>query len=111
MRRLTEILAFPKAWYRRSIVRRLFLGDLTSSTAYSEGEGSSPPSSLEEDLLLPGHRAHPRLVFYLKFLEIISHTLYIYIHIYYKHNFYKYLFKNKILLIKHMFILFYIFNF
>lgn len=29
MRRLTEILAFPKAWYRHSIVRRLFLGDLS----------------------------------------------------------------------------------
>ncbi|XP_054742980.1 bridge-like lipid transfer protein family member 1 isoform X5 [Anastrepha obliqua] len=29
MRRLTEILAFPKAWYRRRIVRRLFLGDLS----------------------------------------------------------------------------------
>ncbi|CAG0892323.1 unnamed protein product, partial [Cyprideis torosa] len=29
MRRLTEILAFPKAWYRRKIVRRLFLGDTT----------------------------------------------------------------------------------
>ena len=28
MRRLAEILAFPKAWYRRTIVRRLFLGDL-----------------------------------------------------------------------------------
>ncbi|XP_055600491.1 bridge-like lipid transfer protein family member 1 isoform X3 [Uranotaenia lowii] len=28
MRRLTEILAFPKAWYRRSIVRRMFLGDM-----------------------------------------------------------------------------------
>ncbi|XP_065578984.1 bridge-like lipid transfer protein family member 1 isoform X2 [Artemia franciscana] len=27
MRRLPEILAFPKAWYRRSIVRRVFLGD------------------------------------------------------------------------------------
>ncbi len=31
MRRLTEILAFPKAWYRRRIVRRLFLGDLSVS--------------------------------------------------------------------------------
>nr|XP_022901618.1 uncharacterized protein KIAA1109 isoform X2 [Onthophagus taurus] len=31
MRRLTEILAFPKAWYRRSIVRRMFLGDLSMS--------------------------------------------------------------------------------
>ncbi|XP_063358209.1 bridge-like lipid transfer protein family member 1 [Cydia amplana] len=28
MRRLGEILAFPKAWYRRTIVRRMFLGDL-----------------------------------------------------------------------------------
>lgn len=36
MRRLTEILAFPKAWYRRSIVRRMFLGDLSMSTTYSE---------------------------------------------------------------------------
>jgi hypothetical protein len=40
MRRLTEILAFPKAWYRRSIVRRLFLGDLSSGTAYPEEDGS-----------------------------------------------------------------------
>lgn len=29
MRRLTEILAFPKAWYRRRIVRRFFLGDIS----------------------------------------------------------------------------------
>lgn len=29
MRRLTEILAFPKAWYRRNIMRRIFLGDLS----------------------------------------------------------------------------------
>ncbi|XP_064637366.1 bridge-like lipid transfer protein family member 1 isoform X3 [Lineus longissimus] len=27
MRRLPEILAFPKAWYRRSLARRLFLGE------------------------------------------------------------------------------------
>ena len=27
MRRLTELLAFPKAWYRKKIVRRLFLGE------------------------------------------------------------------------------------
>ena len=26
MRRLTEILIFPRAWYRRNLVRRLFLG-------------------------------------------------------------------------------------
>jgi hypothetical protein len=29
MRRLTEILAFPKAWFRRNIIRRMFLGDLS----------------------------------------------------------------------------------
>lgn len=50
MRRLTEILAFPKAWYRRSIVRRLFLGDLSSGTAYSEGDGS-PPLNQEEAVM------------------------------------------------------------
>ncbi|GLG98161.1 Uncharacterized protein GBIM_04764 [Gryllus bimaculatus] len=48
MRRLTEILAFPKAWYRRSIVRRLFLGDLSISAAYSEGE-ETPPTSPDDD--------------------------------------------------------------
>lgn len=47
MRRLTEILAFPKAWYRRSIVRRLFLGDLSSGALYSEGDGS--PSLNQEE--------------------------------------------------------------
>lgn len=39
MRRLTEILAFPKAWYRRSIVRRLFLGDLSTASVYGEEAG------------------------------------------------------------------------
>ncbi|XP_059485480.1 bridge-like lipid transfer protein family member 1 isoform X2 [Neocloeon triangulifer] len=48
MRRLTEILAFPKAWYRRSIVRRLFLGDLSMSAMYNEGD-DSPPSSFDEE--------------------------------------------------------------
>lgn len=38
MRRLTEILAFPKAWYRRSIVRRMFLGDLSMSAPLDEEE-------------------------------------------------------------------------
>lgn len=49
MRRLTEILAFPKAWYRRSIVRRLFLGDLSSGLAYSEGDAS--PNNKEEAVM------------------------------------------------------------
>ena len=30
MRRLTEILALPKAWYRRTLARRLFLGEETA---------------------------------------------------------------------------------
>ena len=50
MRRLTEILAFPKAWYRRSIVRRLFLGDLSTGFAYSEGDGT-PPLNQEEAVM------------------------------------------------------------
>ncbi|XP_060534290.1 bridge-like lipid transfer protein family member 1 [Cylas formicarius] len=54
MRRLTEILAFPKAWYRRSIVRRMFLGDLSMSAMYSEDEdvtssGASPGTSRNHD--------------------------------------------------------------
>lgn len=40
MRRLTEILAFPKAWYRRRIVRRLFLGDLSVPQS-SAGDASA----------------------------------------------------------------------
>lgn len=51
MRRLTEILAFPKAWYRRTIVRRMFLGELNVSAIYSEG-GDSSPTSLEEETAL-----------------------------------------------------------
>ena len=30
MRRLSEILALPKAWYRRSLARRMFLGEETA---------------------------------------------------------------------------------
>lgn len=48
MRRLTEILAFPRAWYRRTIVRRMFLGELHISSNYSE-EGNISNSSLEEE--------------------------------------------------------------
>lgn len=51
MRRLTEILAFPKAWYRRSIVRRLFLGELNISTMYEE-EGESSHSGTDEEAVL-----------------------------------------------------------
>ncbi|XP_012263790.2 transmembrane protein KIAA1109 homolog isoform X5 [Athalia rosae] len=62
MRRLTEILAFPKAWYRRSIVRRLFLGDLSTVSAYPEGD-DSPPLNQEEAVmgssLLRHYERHP----------------------------------------------------
>ncbi|KAJ8729122.1 hypothetical protein PYW08_000703 [Mythimna loreyi] len=41
MRRLGEILAFPKAWYRRTIVRRMFLGDLSLHDTRDHGPSSS----------------------------------------------------------------------
>ncbi|XP_069487253.1 bridge-like lipid transfer protein family member 1 isoform X9 [Ambystoma mexicanum] len=44
MRRLSEILAFPRAWYRRSIARRLFLGDQTINLPAS---GPGTPESIE----------------------------------------------------------------
>ncbi|XP_058456070.1 bridge-like lipid transfer protein family member 1 isoform X4 [Malaya genurostris] len=53
MRRLTEILAFPKAWYRRSIVRRMFLGDLSvPQVSMCDLESVSEDSSIKvsEDL-------------------------------------------------------------
>ncbi|KAL8206995.1 UNVERIFIED_CONTAM: hypothetical protein K2H54_038620, partial [Gekko kuhli] len=45
MRRLSEILAFPRAWYRRSIARRLFLGDQTINLPETSGPGT--PDSIE----------------------------------------------------------------
>ena len=36
MRKLTEILAFPKAWYRRTLVRRLFLGEQKATHIYAD---------------------------------------------------------------------------
>ncbi|CAG0914383.1 unnamed protein product [Notodromas monacha] len=44
MKRLAEILGFPKAWYRRSIVRRLFLGDVM--VRQGSGSGISSTSSV-----------------------------------------------------------------
>lgn len=64
MRRLTEILAFPKAWYRKAIWKRMFLGDESiRSTLFSdtddddddENGGDKPvhdsPESSCDDLL------------------------------------------------------------
>ena len=36
MRRLTEILVFPRAWYRKTLVRRLFLGELKTTQFHPE---------------------------------------------------------------------------
>ena len=38
MRRLTEILIFPRAWYRRNLVRRLFLGEVKTTSFHQETE-------------------------------------------------------------------------
>ena len=38
MRRLNEILAFPKAWYRKSIWKRMFIGDHSISAIFSDQE-------------------------------------------------------------------------
>lgn len=45
MRRLAELISFPKPWYRRTIVRRLFFGDHsvktpTAGAHYSSSSGS-----------------------------------------------------------------------
>lgn len=45
MRRLTEILAFPKAWYRRRIVRRLFLGDLSVQQSNVDNDYAGTPTT------------------------------------------------------------------
>ncbi|XP_065930909.1 bridge-like lipid transfer protein family member 1 isoform X3 [Magallana gigas] len=79
MRRLSEILSFPKAWYNRSLARRMFLGDEsytqvpdeeydTTSTDSSQGDSpvrppvsklftSSPSLSQSNSLsvVIPGH--------------------------------------------------------
>ncbi|XP_042881836.1 transmembrane protein KIAA1109 homolog isoform X7 [Penaeus japonicus] len=55
MRRLTEILAFPRAWYRRSIVRRLFLGDFTGGAVSSEWDEANPAPATDS----PGNHNVP----------------------------------------------------
>ena len=51
MRRLTEILAFPKAWYRRTLVRRLFLGELKTHSDIHPvpGDLESPAADLHPE--------------------------------------------------------------
>lgn len=51
MRRLTEILAFPNAWYRRRIVRRLFLGDISTKLKTNPTtETETPAPSNQNDV-------------------------------------------------------------
>lgn len=52
MRRLTEILAFPKAWYRKAIWKRMFLGEesISSQAAFTESDDDGLASSSAESL-------------------------------------------------------------
>ncbi|KAK3100226.1 hypothetical protein FSP39_016558 [Pinctada imbricata] len=50
MRRLSEILTFPKAWYNRNLARRMFLGDESYvQTGEDEWESSSSTGSYHSD--------------------------------------------------------------
>lgn len=57
MRRLNEILDFPKAWYKRGLVQRLFLGKegsyatKTSATGSETSPDAAPTNkSVDEDM-------------------------------------------------------------
>lgn len=50
MRRLTEILAFPRAWYRKAIWKRMFLGDESiRSTLFSDDSDEEDEDEEEEE--------------------------------------------------------------
>ena len=49
LRRLGEILAFPKAWYRRSIARRFFLGEEAAETVSMTSTGSVDTNGSRHD--------------------------------------------------------------
>ncbi|BFZ14882.1 hypothetical protein BsWGS_17921 [Bradybaena similaris] len=65
MRRLSEILSLPKAWYRRTLARRLFLGD--ESVNPNRGDEADSPSSptnqipLHPGFLSQNSMSHPSL--------------------------------------------------
>ncbi|CAG2114985.1 unnamed protein product, partial [Medioppia subpectinata] len=50
MRRLNEILAFPKAWYRKSIWKRMFIGDHTINAFFSDQEEEDDSLTDSKDL-------------------------------------------------------------
>ena len=58
MRRLTEILAFPKAWYRRTLVRRLFLGELKTTNIYTDVD--SPAVDIYDPINPHGMQFHAK---------------------------------------------------
>ena len=45
MRKLQEIMEFPKAWYRKTLVRRLFLGEL-KTTKFESTDAATPDTPL-----------------------------------------------------------------
>lgn len=47
MRRLAELISFPKPWYRRAIVHRFFFGDRFVRTPTQRS--SSPMSKLSQE--------------------------------------------------------------
>ena len=55
MRRLQELLLFPKAWYRRAIMRRLFLGDesLLKRDNTTDASTPRPPDARPPSLRTP----------------------------------------------------------
>lgn len=58
MRRLTEILAFPNAWYRRRIVRRLFLGDISTKLTTNQPMENGTDSSTDQSENVNGTEIH-----------------------------------------------------
>ena len=53
MRRLLEILALPKAWYRRSLARRMFLGEELTT---ADSDSLTGINTTRYVRLLPTHR-------------------------------------------------------
>ncbi|XP_065930911.1 bridge-like lipid transfer protein family member 1 isoform X5 [Magallana gigas] len=60
MRRLSEILSFPKAWYNRSLARRMFLGDESYTQVPDEASmPQSPTDGLPSESFSHTHTGTP----------------------------------------------------
>jgi hypothetical protein len=55
MRNIKEILEFPRIWYRRTLARRLFLGEEPIVTNKSNSQSPSHHSSFSKPLLIKSH--------------------------------------------------------